>query len=387
MIYVCTLANSKEIVLAGKDIVTTKEELSRIVTDKTCTGLEFKEDFVDKYFTPSSLMAFIEEVMRLNPRIQVDVCKNYESKESSDMRMIEVLNDSEDFINWVFANKEASFRMFQRLCHEHNTRASEYLEANAKVSSLNLAYIENKNALEEEKAKSEYLRQSLATMTAKFESLVTKINMNYNITNISTKYLDGIDLQYNAYQKILYIKEISRVIYVDTFLYYLKEILKTLYAIPSRMLVIEAPYAYNRAYMYPTCKNSLNLTIADAYKEDIFCAGFSEPLVTDILRNPNKQPYLIVLDRSGWEKPFIRGKGVEVYYTVSDIKDMQMFNQFDHIISYNENTLHIPYVEDFDSLDMQERITQYSSMPIMKKTIDLLEGTASKVSEEVNIND
>ena len=121
-------------------------------------------------------------------------------------------------------------------------------------------------------------------------------------------------------------------------------------------------------------QDSLNLTIADTYKEDIFCAGFSEPLVADILKNPNKQPFLIVLDRSAWDKPFIRGNGVDVYYTVSDIKDMEVFNQFDHIISYNENTLSIPFIDNFDSLDMQERISKYSSMDIMKKTINLMEG-------------
>lgn len=374
MNYVCTLVSNKEIVMAGKDIVATKEELSKIITDKTCTGLEFRDDFVNKFFTPNSLIALIEEIQRFNPRIKIDTDRDYNSKESSDMKMIEVLKDPEDFINWVFANKEEAFRLYQGLCHEHNTKASEYLEANSKVSALNLAYSDTKHALDEEVAKSRYLRDSLATMTAKFESLVTKINMNYNITNITTRYLDGIDLQYNAYKKILYIKEITRVVYVDTFIYYLKEILKTEYSVPSRLLVIEAPYAYNKAYMYPTCKNSLNLTIADTYKEDIFCAGFSEPLVADILKNPNKQPFLIVLDRSAWDKPFIRGNGVDVYYTVSDIKDMEVFNQFDHIISYNENTLSIPFIDNFDSLDMQERISKYSSMDIMKKTINLMEG-------------
>lgn len=379
MIYVCTLTNSKDIVLNGKDIIMTTEELYKHITDTKCTGLEIKSDFVHKYYTDSSLQIEIDNIRKLNPRINIQV--DYKTKQESDISLMSELKDVEDFISWAFANKNEAFEIYQNLCKEHNKKVNTYLEANAKVNELNLAYIDVKKEKEDEVAKCKNLQRQLEDVSAKYNSLLSKINMNYNV-GITSKYLEPIKLSVNAYQKILYIKEVTRVTYVDTFIYYLKEILRSLYSVPARLLVMESPLGYSRAYMYPECKNSLNLNIGDVYNKDIFVAGYSEELVKDVLKNPNRQPYLVVLDRTDWRDTFITGTNVETYYTASDIQDLIDFQDLEHIISYNNNTLHIDYIEDFDKLEPQEKIIKYSSMDIMKKTINLLEGSSTSVEDD-----
>lgn len=377
MIYVCTLSNDKNIVLEGKEALRTVDDLYKVIAKPDCTGIEIRDDFVEKFYSPRSISKLLNEIKILNPRINIVTENNYWTKDDYNMDFIDMLKDPEDFTLWVLANKEESFDLYKSLVEEHNEVVQDSLVANSKISNLNLDYVELERTLKEEKARSAYLNEMLQLVNSKHGTLVNKINMSYNI-GVSMENLEGIDLKVNTYQKILYIKEVTRVIYTDSFIYYLQEILKTLYPKPARLLVIEAPYAYKRSRLYPNCKNHLNMCVGDVFKEDIFTAGYQENVTKDILKNPSRYPYLIILDRSGWDKPFVRGKNVETYYTISDLKDAQGFESFNRILSYNKNTLHVNHIEDFDEMPPQEKMKRYSSMEIMHKTIDLLEGTSNE---------
>lgn len=377
MIYVCTLSNDKNIVLEGKEALRTVDDLYKVIAKPDCTGIEIRDDFVEKFYSPRSISKLLNEIKILNPRINIVTENNYWTKDDYNMDFIDMLKDPEDFTLWVLANKEESFDLYKSLVEEHNEVVQDSLVANSKISNLNLDYVELERTLKEEKARSAYLNEMLQLVNSKHNTLVNKINMSYNI-GVSMENLEGIDLKVNTYQKILYIKEVTRVIYTDSFIYYLQEILKTLYPKPARLLVIEAPYAYKKSRLYPNCKNHLNMCVGDVFKEDIFTAGYQENVTKDILKNPSRYPYLIILDRSGWDKPFVRGKNVETYYTISDLKDAQGFESFNRILSYNKNTLHVNHIEDFDEMPPQEKMKRYSSMEIMHKTIDLLEGTSNE---------
>ena len=107
---------------------------------------------------------------------------------------------------------------------------------------------------------------------------------------------------------------------------------------------------------------------------DILMMGMQPKLMTDILKNPSNISLLIVLDRCGYIAPHIKGENVEYLYTVSDVEDIPKEVPRSRIISYQEDTLYIPLVENFQELDKGERISKYSSMEIIKQIVSLIEG-------------
>ena len=64
-------------------------------------------------------------------------------------------------------------------------------------------------------------------------------------------YIISSILSKNNYDKVIYIKEITRVQYIDTLVYYLKEILRVLYSMPTRLVVIESYYGSGCPRLYP----------------------------------------------------------------------------------------------------------------------------------------
>ena len=48
----------------------------------------------------------------------------------------------------------------------------------------------------------------------------------------------------------------------------------------------------------------------------------------------------------------------------------------DKLISYDDSTMYIPYIENFDELSPEDKIKKYSSMNVTKQLINLLEGTS-----------
>jgi hypothetical protein len=162
--------------------------------------------------------------------------------------------------------------------------------------------------------------------------------------------------------------------YVDTLIYYVLEILKTLYGVPTRFVVIESAFAYERASLYPTCVRHTELTFRDVVDSNIYMAGFHPNLMESILKNPSNAEYLIVLDRSGFDRPYLRGENVEGLVTVSDMNDLGegLVNR-NRIISYSNTTLHVPFIKEFNNLSMEEKIGKYSSMQATKDIINLLE--------------
>ena len=177
----------------------------------------------------------------------------------------------------------------------------------------------------------------------------------------------------NNYNHILYIKELSRVHYTDTLVYYLQEILKTLYGVPVRTVVIEPYYSYGREAMYPDLAPHWKLKYEDVYGGNIFMAGYQPKLMKDILQNANHVNYLIVLDRAGYRYPHIDCPNTTVVYTASDLTDVPPEIDIDKVISYSDRSMYIPYIEDFDKLSPEDKIQKYSSMDVTKELINYLE--------------
>ena len=227
-----------------------------------------------------------------------------------------------------------------------------------------------RSEIEEQKYALDVESQNKLSYQSKFHALISRINYQYN-AGVDKNRLFEVDQ--NSYDKILYIKEITRVQYVDTLVYYLKEILKTLYAMPTRILVIESYYADGKISQYPNLTPHHNLIERDVIRGDILMLGVQPNILQDVLKNSSNISILIVLDRAGYSVPHISGPNVEVLYTVSDIKDAPVEIPLGRLISYDESTQFIKYIKDFDKMDTSARISAYSSMGIVKNIVELLE--------------
>lgn len=366
----CKIPDNEELI-AGNICITDIGQLNRAIISKDATELVIRSDFAEEYFTPSGLSEFVMEAQNLNSKLVVKVDGSLSMFNDEAVKELLSLRSTSELIYALEKKPKEILDTIRMLCEEHLNTTYETLVANNKVATLHLQNAALQNRLNSLESARKELVEVKNDYESKFNTLLSRINFKYGKTVVGDSLFQVTG---SRYDKILYIKEITRIHYTDTLVYYLQEILKTLYGVPVRLVVIEPPYAYSRSSMYPSCKPHFDLTYGDVYKEDIFMAGIQENLMQDILRNPASMNYLIILDRSDYSVPHVYGDGVEIVYCVSDLKDIQgTATPIDRVISYSQDTMNIPYIMGFDSLGAEDKMKKYSSMDIMKSLIDLLE--------------
>lgn len=372
MMYLASLAEETKDKVDGFKFIHTKSELDVIVVDNLNSNkVVIRQDFAHEYFTPSGLASYIENVRRINSNliIELDLSDEILTRNTLIEKMASCRNIDE-LLMLLGAHEKEFMDTLKYLIDADNADHKRMLEYSNQVSRLQ-AIIEG---LQAELIEKDYTIQTESdnklSYQSKFHALISRINYQYN-AGIDKNKLFEVDK--NSYDKILYIKELSRVQYTDTLVYYLKEILKTLYGMPTRILVIEGYYANGKIAQYPNLIPHHNLIERDVIKGDILMLGMQPNIMQDILKNASNISILIVLDRAGYSVPHITGDNVEVLYTVSDLKDVPENVPLGRVISYSDKTQFIKYIKDFDSMDTSARISKYSSMNIVKNIIALLE--------------
>lgn len=371
MTYEALLVYDNSVVIRGSRCIVNTQELYQALVLKDTSAILIHRDFANKYFTPSGLADFVANAKSVNPYCQVTVDAEVRNFHMDAIRELSRFNNVEDVL-WQFqAHPREMMQVLQMLCRAYTDTYSETLVANNKVSALQLQNNELLKKLEDREADYQTLLAEKELVESKLGMLVGRINYSYE-RDIDPSQFIQIEGK-SKYTKILYIKERVRVRYVDTLIYYLKEILRILYSVPVREVVIAPYYAYEGAQMYPHLQPSYDLSYTKLYKDDIYMPGFQPSVMEDILRNPSNVEYLIILDRCGMGVPHVLGEGVEYIYTMSDPRDN--YDNIDprRIISYFHETLHIPYIENWDELSVEDRMSRYSSMRITKNLIDILE--------------
>jgi hypothetical protein len=276
----------------------------------------------------------------------------------------------DEFVYAIEKNPSRVISTIQMLGKSFMTAHDEASIANNKLATMLVQIEELTKRLQYANKDYNSLAEKNNETEAKLHALVSRVNYRYEKSvNPDEMFL----AKHNSYNHVLYLKEVSRVHYTDTLIYYLREVLKTLYGVPVRLVVIEPYYAYGRESMYPKCKPHWKLDYQDVYSGDIMMAGYQPKLMKDILQDPNHVNYLIVLDRGGYRVPHIDCQNTTVVYMTSDVKDLPDDVQKDHVISYEDDTMYIPYVENFDSLSPEDKIQKYSSMSVTKALIRFLE--------------
>lgn len=372
MMYLASLVEETKDKVDGYKFIHTKSELDKIVVDNLSSNkVVIRQDFAHEYFTPTGLMEYIDNVRKINYNIVIELDTNEEVLTRNAMveKIAECRNLSE-IIMLQGAHEKEFMDTLRYLIDRNNSDFKQMLAYSNQVSRLQ-AIVEGLQAEIEEKEYTIQLESAnKLSYQSKFHALISRINYQYN-AGVDKNKLFQVDK--NSYDKILYIKEISRVQYTDTLVYYLKEIMKTLYAMPTRILVIEGYYAEGKIPLYPNLVPHHNLIERDVIKGDVLMLGMQPNIMQDILKNSSNISILIILDRGGYSVPHVTGPNVEMLYTVSDLKDVPEGVPLGRVISYENTTQFIKYIKDFDKMDTSARISEYSSMSIVKNIISLLE--------------
>ena len=372
MMYLASLVEETKDKVDGYKFIHTKSELDKIAIDNLSSNkVVIRQDFAHEYFTPTGLMEYIENVRRINFNLIIEL--DIQDEVLTRDKMIDKMSECRDLSEIIMlqgAHEKEFMDTLKYLIAKNNADFKQMLAYSNQVSRLQ-SIVEGLQADNEEKDYTIQLESAnKLSYQSKFHALISRINYQYN-AGVDKNKLFQVDK--NSYDKILYIKEISRVQYTDTLVYYLKEIMKTLYAMPTRILVIEGYYADGKIPLYPNLVPHHNLIERDVIKGDVLMLGMQPNIMQDILKNSSNISILIILDRGGFSVPHVVGPNVELLYTVSDLKDIPKDVPIGRVISYDKSTQFIKYIKDFDKMDTSARISEYSSMSIVKNIVGLLE--------------
>ena len=373
MIYLASLTEEIEDKLEGYYFIHTKEELDKfVINNKVSNRVVIKADFARKFFTPSGLVKYVEDAKRVNVNLVIDIDTRVDTLTSTRfIRKLLKARNTDEFMYLMVKYPKEFIDTVHQGCGDMSALNNEVLASANSVSRLQSIIDTLNKELENKKYELELECMNKLRVQSKLDSLVKRINYQYDI-KVDQKRLFHVDG--NRFDKVLYFKEITRVQYTDTFIYYLKEICRVLYNMPTRVVCIEGYYADGKIPLYPDLVPHHKLREQDVISGDILMLGMQPKIMTDVLKNPSNISILIILDRGGYTSPHISGDNVEYFYLASDVKDVSGNVPPARIISYGKETLYIPYIEHFEDLDKSERMAKYSSLDIMKKIISLIEG-------------
>lgn len=373
MEYLCTTNITTEDKLSNRNFVTNMKALNKVVVDnKAHHKVVIRRDFIDEYFPYNQLSEYIKNVTRVNPNIIIET-EGYTVQSEVDVDMLGLISNNlnKDDLTTLLQFKSHDFieTLFKLIQHYSVNKEFE-LEGASIISGLRET-IDNLND------KIDTLNDSLekeifnkADVQDRLSVLIKRINFSHNV-GVDENMLFRADG--NNYDKIIYIKEVTRVQYIDTFVKTLQEILKLLYNMPTRVLTIEGYYANGKVPLYPELKPHYSLTEKDVLSSDILMLGFQPKLFQDIMRNPSNISIMIILDRGGYASPHLFGENIEYLFTASSPDDVPDDVPRSRIISYKEDTLFIPYIKGFNNLSESEKVQRYSSLKIIKQIMTLIE--------------
>ena len=370
MKYVALTKVDNDIIIRGDMCITDLRGLYEVLIEKDTTDIELRKDFIDANFTYSALCDFVEQSAALAPGVRIWASGVLYDSTLSAVQELASFKRPDEFVYAVEHSPTKIIGTIQTLCKSYIEAHDEAAVANNKIATMLVQIDDLQRQLKEREREKSELQENVNEVSSKLHALVSRVNFKYEK---AIKEDELFLLHENKYNHVLYVKDITRVHYTDTLLYYVEEILKTMYSVPVRSVVIEPYYSYGCESRYPMHTPHWNLTYRDVYSEDILMAGFQPKLMRDVLQDSNHVHYLVILDRGGYRVPHVDGGNVDVVYTVSDVNDAPKGVDEKHIISYSPTTLNIPYIEGFDNLSPEERIKIYSSMDVTKALINILE--------------
>ena len=374
MRYICTKEFNSEHTLNGYTCITEIEELHRAIVDRNATEITFEDSFVDTFYTPSSFEELVNEISKINPSLQL----KFETPERiimpAQVKRLTKIDTADELFLMLNNQPDKVLDIIKFLGRKYLEVNEETLIANSKLASMQLKVSSLTKQVRENEDQIDRLVKTELNSSTRLEVLVNRINNKYN-GNINPD--EMFDVEGNSFDKVLYLKEITRLRFTDTLIYYLQEILRSLYSMKCRLVVMEPFNAHDKYVEYPNLVPTWSCSKLDIVSSDIFMAGIQSLTMSDILKNASNIKYLIILDRTGDTKVHVTGSNVEPLYMLSSYEDKKLYSQIpeDRIISYSADSLNIPYIPEFDEMPSEKKMGVYSSLPITKTLIEMLERT------------
>lgn len=371
MTYSASSLNRVDDKMNGYYPIRTREELDKIIaTLGSYNRIIIRKSFANDNFTPQSLADYISNCSLINPNVIFDIDSETEMYTVNNFveRML-AIDTIEELIDIAIQDEKQFFACYKSLTSNSNDMNMRLSRSGSTLSKQKEANDALRQELDDVKHELSIERRNKVHLVNTLDSLIGRINNQYGGA-IDKKKL--FMQENNRYDRVLYIKELTRVQYTDSLLYYLKEILKVVYKMPVRLLVIESYYATGKVQLYKDLTPHFELKEKDVISGDILMLGVQPKLMMDILKNPSNISMLIVMDRAGYGVPHIIDDNVEYFYTMSDLNDKPLNVPDARVISYSNETLNIPLIKGFDKLDQTGKMGHYSSLPIVKKIIEVL---------------
>lgn len=374
MRYICTKEFNSEHTLNGYTCITEIEELHRAIVDRNAIEITFEDSFVDTFYTPSSFEELVNEISKINPSLQL----KFETPERiimpAQVKRLTKIDTADELFLMLNNQPDKVLDIIKFLGRKYLEVNEETLIANSKLASMQLKVSSLTKQVRENEDQIDRLVKTELNSSTRLEVLVNRINNKYN-GNINPD--EMFDVEGNSFDKVLYLKEITRLRFTDTLIYYLQEILRSLYSMKCRLVVMEPFNAHDKYVEYSNLVPTWSCSKLDIVSSDIFMAGIQSLTMSDILKNASNIKYLIILDRTGDTKVHVTGSNVEPLYMLSSYEDKKLYPQIpeDRIISYNADSLNIPYIPEFDEMPSEKKMGVYSSLPITKTLIEMLERT------------
>jgi hypothetical protein len=316
--------------------------------------------------------------VRTCKRVEETASRPIPKSSKKDNNIIDMLKfniGTPDFlVEYILAQPQIVLPELRRLMDIETAERQQVTDMRSRLDTLVLENMRLQEELRREQEDRQRTIQRLQASTANYENLMLKINKQYAIPYTDDN-INGFTLEMNPYDKILYIKELTRVHFVDSLLYYTQLVLNTLNEQPTRFCVIEKEFAYGVAKMYPHHLPHTGINYAELKTADLCMIGFRKDILQSVLQNPSSAKYLIILDRSGHDFLAVQGDRVRTLYTLSDTKDNKYYNvPADITISYNTDNFYIPVIPGFNEMSDAEKISAYTTLEITKALVTAIEG-------------
>lgn len=368
MIYRFCCQESLSDKLSGDILIHSVDEVYSVAIDTSeVHKIIFEDDAVRNNFTPASFNEFIVNLRKLNPSLVLDYVPVNTYRDDI-IRLINMANNPRDFLHIMSHQPKEFIDTVKGYASTIQESTNNALLLSSRISEMQRTTRELIATNEELKKQVNDEQTNKLYYQTQFDNLVARINHTYT-TRMNT---NANVIKFNSYDKIIYFKEISRVRYFDTFMYYLQQIIVTLFSMPCRFLVIEPYGANGKITQYPRHIPHHTLTTNDVISGDILMMGFQPKLAENIARNGSHISILLVLDRDGSTDIHFEGKNVEVMFVGSDPMELVGLPR-DRCISYPNAGCHcIPEIADFYNYNATERLSLYSSMSLMQSIIRLI---------------
>lgn len=371
MIYVASLKKEVSDRIKGYDFIATLDQLYEVISHtEEINEIKIMRDFRDAFLPGETLNEFVQNTDAFNHNVNIILDDVELTERSRHEKSIALCETPQELLTYLTCNPEACYTV-KGLLADKETYLDKLMEQSSSVNT----YLSSINLLKEE---NEHLKQNLKEEqwnSAQFKSSLDKLMNNIaNQYSIKLKQSSLFRTGKTNFKNTLYIKEVTRVPHVDTLIYMLMELLRLEKQLPVRLVVIEGDFALGKVAQYPTLTPSYSMSVNSILHDNILMLGFQRTLFESILENPANQDSIIILDRSGYREPYLVNKNVEYLFTVSDPADIENSDiPKERVISRQEYGLQIPEIDDYEYLSNSERLSVYSSMPIIKTLIRLME--------------